>query len=130
MKIKRLVSSVMLSALLLTLLCSTAYAASFYLHTEPGATGSERVYSQSVVSRGTGINQIATHVSSFYRNGSGNAYGTCTSHTTVTPVVYTSTGSKTIVVSSGVAAGTLVTVLMQLQNVGSNETIRVSGTVG
>ncbi len=130
MKIKRLVSSVILSAMLLTLLCATAYATPFYLHTQPGAIGSERVYSQSVVAEGTGINQIATRVTSFSRNGSCNVYGTCTSHTTKTPVVYTSTGSKTIFVYSGVAAGTLVTVLMQLQNVGSGETVKVSGTVG
>lgn len=127
---KRLIGSLMALAMLVSILCVPVSAASFSLRNGPEYTGSERCYSATVAAEGTGKNQLSTSVSSFYRDGSGNVYGRCTSHTTTSGVTYTSTGTKTIKVRSGVVKGTAVQVQMSLVNYASTETIRASGTVG
>lgn len=130
MKTRRLASLALALALTSSLLCIPANAASFALRTGPDLLGSERVYNQTVTAEATGENRIIVSVDSFVRDGSGNVYGTCLSHTTKTPVTFTSTGTKTIVVTGNVVRGTPMTVEMSLRNVVAAETLRASGTVG
>lgn len=129
---KRLVALIFTIAMIasLSILPASAATGSFTLRTSPDLTGSERVYSQTLVVGATSKNAILVQVSSFYRNGSGNGYATCTSHTTTSPVSFTSAGSYTIKVSSNVVKGTVVTVEMSLKNYSLSETITTSGTVG
>lgn len=130
MKVKRFASLTLALALTGSLLCVPANAASFALRTGPGMLGSERVYNQTVTADATGVNRIAVSVSSYVGDGSGNVYGTCLSHTTKTPVTFTSTGNKTIVVTGDVVRGTPMSVEVSLRNVVAAETLRASGTVG
>lgn len=130
MKIKRFASLGLALALVASLLCVPANAASFALRTGPGMLGSERVYTETVTADATGENRITVSVKNYVGDGSGNVYGTCLSHTTKTPVTFTRIGTKTIVVTGGVVQGTPMSIEMSLKNVVASETLRASGTVG